>query len=376
MKKQRRVIAKNKIDKAYKDIENNKIIKKKEIYGITLYKTINTKGKYIQNKLENGNDDDDEVIIQTQLYNDDDDNNNVVKERDDSDDDSIQSSPPCAQPLPTPFYDDGSTPLSTPLLIPERLQYPTSQNLTSTKRITTRLRYGFEEIKFNLPDFIKIKNSILKETEPKNMVSENVIDLVLIIMFNLNGYFKNDTLAKHKISIIKIINLNHLEANHLIGYDYIYIIIDSLTNKNINHFSVILISKIDHIIIHLDSLHSKIKNGIDKTLFNSLYKLFQSLGVLDYLKYTFTIQEQNKSNNNCGFFTVFNILSTIKYIINNNKKPLISQNKLNIDSSMYDFYPEDFRIILNNTLKEFYKLKDLNLNNLLYCFNIQKKKQN
>ncbi|KAM9995172.1 hypothetical protein ACTFIY_001361 [Dictyostelium cf. discoideum] len=138
------------------------------------------------------------------------------------------------------------------------------------------------------------------------MVSENVIDLVLIIMFNINGYFKNDTLAKHKISIIKIINLNHLEANHLIV--------------------------------------------------------------------PFTIQEQNKSNNNCGFFTVFNILSTIKFLINvNNKIPLISQNKINIDSIMYDFNVEDFRSILNNTLKEFYNSKDLNLNNLLYCFNNQKK---
>ncbi|EAL69369.1 hypothetical protein DDB_G0276139 [Dictyostelium discoideum AX4] len=94
---------------------------------------------------------------------DDEDNKSSQQERDefveDDDNNSIQSSPSCAQPLLTQYHDDGSTPLLiperlqfptsqnlTPRLIPERLQYPTSQNLTSIKRKTTRLRFGFGEI--------------------------------------------------------------------------------------------------------------------------------------------------------------------------------------------------------------------------------------
>ncbi|EAL60383.1 hypothetical protein DDB_G0294192 [Dictyostelium discoideum AX4] len=113
------------------------------------------------------------------------------------------------------------------------------------------------------------------------------------------------------------------------------------------------------------------RKASNSTILQHLDPIIQLFNIEDYSKYTFVIQEQLKLNNNCGFFLVLNLMVIIKYIINFNSKCIVSNNKLQINSEMYCFYPEDFRNIIHNPLIEFYKLDEYSKSNLIDCFKSQ-----
>ncbi|KAM9943643.1 hypothetical protein ACTFIT_001932 [Dictyostelium discoideum] len=237
----------------------------------------------------------------------------LIEENDDEilcEDDEI----PCGQPISS--EEDEPTPLSS------QMELPSSQMELPSSQISIPL--------------------LRPETTPKNFISENVIDLSLYILFHFNEFVENDIFSTYKISIIKILYLTNFNPKHLIDQDYIFIFVDSRFYKYNN----------STILQHFDPI-------------------IQSLNIEDYSKYTFVIQEQLKLNNNCGFFLVLNLMVIIKYIINFNSKCIVSNNKLQINSEMYCFYPEDFRNIIHNTLIEFYKLDEYSKSNLIDCFKSQ-----